>query len=71
MMIIILGISVWFGILALLLAFAFMALWGMRATVTVIADDAERRGVREQQQTDDSDLPITERGRKGQIQPKK
>jgi uncharacterized membrane protein YesL len=63
-------LSIWVVILPLLLTFSFFALLGMRATVTLIAADEQRRLEREQQSVPE-DEPITEKGRSGQVRPRK
>jgi uncharacterized membrane protein YesL len=70
---ILLTISVWFGILALILTFAFFALWGMRATRAIIADAEKRRQEREGGSTPATgeQVPLTDRGRGGQIRSRK
>jgi hypothetical protein len=66
-MAIILVLSIWIFILALLLTFSFLAVWGMRSTQAVIAQTEARRAAREvggSQQTSD------DRGRRGQVRPR-
>jgi uncharacterized membrane protein YesL len=66
----IIALSVIVIILPLLLTFAMLALWGMRAAQAQIASDEERRRLREQGDTV-VETPTAERGRAGQVRPRK
>lgn len=67
LMTLILFASFWTVILPFVLTFAFLALWGFRATTRLIADAEERRAAREKQA---APPPAPEKGRGGQVRPR-
>jgi uncharacterized membrane protein YesL len=70
LMALIIALSIFVIILPLLLTFAMLALWGMRATQAQIAFDEERKRRREEGETI-TETPSSERGRSGQVRPRK
>ncbi|MGB9751145.1 MAG: hypothetical protein C0183_01300 [Roseiflexus castenholzii] len=75
LMSIIVFLSLWPPLLLLLLITpALLAVWGFRATVTLIADTEARRAAQQEHEraaaTTPSNPPATEKGRGGQIRPR-
>lgn len=68
MMALVTVLSVVVPILAFLITFSFLAVWGFRATLRLIEDDEARRAAREQSQATTN--LSTEKGRGGQIRPR-
>ena len=68
LMAIILVVSIWVFLIALLLTFAFLAVWGMRVTQAVIAASEARREARQAKASSSSN--DDERGPRGQVRPR-
>ena len=70
MMALIIALSVFVVILPLIMTFSMLAIWSMRATLAQIASEEERRRRREEGDVI-AETPTAERGRGGQIRPRK
>jgi len=69
LMAVILVASLWLAILAIVAAFAFLAVWSFRATLTLIAEGEERRAALAEKAA--AQQPVaTGKGRGGQIRPR-
>lgn len=71
LMLIIIVLSIVVIILPVILSIALLTLWSMRATIAIITNDEERRLAREQGDDGAAEQAITEKGRGGQVRPKK
>jgi uncharacterized membrane protein YesL len=67
LMAIIMVVSVWIFILALLLTFSFLAVWGMRAAMAIIKQSEARRAA---QREAGGEAPPDDRGPRGQVRPR-
>ena len=65
LMVMVLGLSIYLVFLAIVGAFAFLALWSFRATLTLIAEAEARQAAAEANPTGDSP-----KGRGGQVRPR-
>ena len=65
LMVVVLGLSIYLVFLAIVGAFAFLALWSFRATLTLIAEAEARQAAAEANPTGDSP-----KGRGGQVRPR-
>lgn len=65
----IIALSAVVAILPLLLTFSLLGLWGVRAAIAIITADQERQKALEE--NGESDHPTAERGRGGQVRPRK
>ena len=72
MMVLILGVSVVFPVLCLVVTFAFLATWSFRATKKLIKDAADRRAELEERAaaTTGNAPQSTDKGRGGQVRPR-
>jgi fatty acid desaturase len=68
LMAIILATSIWLVILLFMVTFSFLALWGFRATLTLIAEAEARRNQSAEKASQTDASPA--KGRGGQVRPR-